>query len=132
VATRNGAVVIGHAGRDLPDASWNCTVYAGDPTWSTKNIVIDAEGTQICSGNGWAPQRVRVTLQTYKGLGIWQNRNQNGTPFRNAQIVDYILSTVCKGWGTQTYRTVVDGYEQNGNYHQAVQSGGQPRLTCNP
>lgn len=119
------------ASKQAPRASWNCTVYAGDPTWSDKGYVVSGEGAQFCSGVGWAKQRVRVALETYEGLGVWQIRVRDGTAFSNADSSDYTVYWDCAGSGTQTYRTVVDGYAQSGGASQSVQSENDPRLTCN-
>jgi hypothetical protein len=111
-------------------ASWTCTVYASDPFWEDTGYVIGGEGAQFCSGAGWAPQRIRVAIETYLGLGFWEIRVRDGTSWSYSDSSDYTVYWDCAGSGTQTYRVVVDGYAQGGNAEQSVQSENDPRWTC--
>jgi hypothetical protein len=118
------------AAPDAPDASWNCTVYASDPFWSDYGYVIGGEGSQFCSGTGWAQERVRVAVQWYLGAGLWSNRARDGSSFTSSDTSGWTTYYDCSGTGTHTYRIVVDGYARSGNSSQSVQSENDARLTC--
>jgi hypothetical protein len=100
-----------------------------DPFWWTTHIRIAVEGDQFCTG-GYQPQRIRVTLQKYLGLGFWNNVHRNGIAWSNNQFVDYTLITDCSHMGTQTWRGITDGWATGGVYSFSVQSGTDPRLKC--
>lgn len=111
-----------------PLAAWVCTVYASDPTKFANTI--EGEGFQSCSGTGWSPQRVRVTLQRYLGLGFWNNLTivDSGYVYVNFVQRDFIYN--CSGLGTQTYRVITDGYAAGGAYGASVQSANYLTVTC--
>jgi hypothetical protein len=52
-------------------ASWVCTVYASDPSISASKVY--GSGWQSCSGTGFLQTALKVTIQTYTGLGLWKN-----------------------------------------------------------
>ena len=109
-------------------ASWVCSIYASDPSKFANTI--EGEGWQSCTGSGWSPQRLKVTLQKYKGLGFWNNLTvrDSGNAYVNFVHRDFIYD--CSGLGTQTYRVVTDGYAVGGLYHKAVQSLNYLRVSC--
>jgi hypothetical protein len=109
-------------------ASWVCSIYASDPSKFANTI--EGEGWQSCTGSGWSPQRLKVTLQKYKGLGFWNNLTvrDSGNAYVNFVHGDFIYD--CSGLGTQTYRVVTDGYAVGGLYHKAVQSLNYLRVSC--
>jgi hypothetical protein len=109
-------------------ASWVCTVYASDP-WKSGSE-IEGDGWQSCSGTGYAPARIKVTIQRYVGLGIWNNRYQYPGDWTSADFDQATIWYDCSGDGTRTYRIVTDGYAQSGAYHQAVQSLNYLRVSC--
>jgi hypothetical protein len=114
-----------------PNAEWVCTVYASDP-W-LENSQIHGEGTQLCSGVGWENTAIRITIQRYAGVGIWNNRYQFTSPWEgvpDGDWIDYIVWWGCTGSGTQTYRIVTDGWAQSGFYTQSVQSANYLRVAC--
>jgi hypothetical protein len=107
---------------------WICTDYAGTPNVSYGAVY--GEGHQSCSGSGWTPQEIRVTIQRYLGLGYWASlaTTDSGPVF--SYYIDEIALYNCSRLGTQTYRTVLDAYVANGTYHQASESGTYLRATC--
>jgi hypothetical protein len=107
-------------------------VKAGDPYWYLKYTDVGGTGSQSCTGTGWKPQRVRVAIETYSGFGIWKIEIRDGDAFTDNNPISYPLTWDCRGSGTQTYRTVVDGYAAGGGSSASVQSGSQPRFTCSP
>ncbi|MBI3430254.1 MAG: hypothetical protein HY050_09435 [Actinobacteria bacterium] len=111
-----------------PSAAWVCTVYASDPGRFANTI--DGEGFQTCSGTGWSPQRVRVTLQRYLGLGFWSNLTIVDSGYVYVNAVDRNFIYDCSNLGTQTYRVITDGYAVGGAYHASVQSLNYLTVTC--
>lgn len=112
----------------LAAASWVCSVYASDPTKFANTI--EGEGFQSCAGAGWGPQRLKVTIQRYLGLGAWQNKASidSGNVWIDFVQRDRIYN--CAGTGSQQYRVISDGWAVNGAYHLAVQSANYLRVTC--
>jgi hypothetical protein len=108
--------------------SWTCSVFARAPFISGRAVF--SEGSQTCSGSGWAAQRIRVTVQKYLGLGYWNNLAtiDSGPVF--AYYTDQIINFNCSTLGVQTYRTVVDAYAANGAAYQAFQSDVYLRSSC--
>jgi len=111
-----------------PAADWVCSIYASDPTKFANTI--EGEGFQSCSGINWSPQRVKVTLQRYLGLGFWNNLTivDSGYVYINFVQRDFIFD--CSTQGTQTYRVVTDGFAVGGLYSASVQSLNYLRVAC--
>lgn len=111
-----------------PNAAWVCSIYTSDP-WKS-GIWITGDGTQTCTGAGYAPMKVNVTIQVYKGLGFWNNRVKSQGSWTSANQETLQPWYDCSGDGTYTYRIVTDGYAQSGMYTQAVQSLNYLRVAC--
>lgn len=109
-------------------ASWVCTVYASDP-WITGTIVY-GDGWQSCTGSGYLQTSLKVTIQTYMGLGLWKNRASLSTSYTNYAWLERYPQYNCSGIGTYTYRIVTDGWAVYTSYHQAVQSLNYHRYSC--
>jgi hypothetical protein len=105
-----------------PLAAWVCTAYAGDPTLFA--TTFQGEGFQSCTGSGWSPQKIRVTLKKYMGLSFWNNLVTVDSGYTTNFSVDLFAYFNCQGQGTQTYRVITDGYAAGGAYYAAVQSAG--------
>ncbi|MFF3671880.1 hypothetical protein [Microtetraspora malaysiensis] len=116
------------AASEVAAAPWACTVYASDPSKFANTIGF--EDFQSCTGTGWSPQRVKVTLQRYLGAGLWQNKKvvDSGNAYIDFLQRDGIYD--CSGTGNEEYRVVTDGYAVNGAYHKSVQSLNYLRVTC--
>lgn len=119
----------GTAAANTPAADYVCTVDADGPYWQEYQLVIKGEGVQVCSGSGWKPQRVRVAVQWYLGLGFWSNRARDGSSFSDNSTVDYTTFYDCGGTGVHTYRIVVNGYSNNGNT-VITKNSGSTSLDC--
>lgn len=105
-----------------------CTVHASDPNKFANTI--DGEGFQSCAGTGWSPHRLKVTIQRYRALGFWQNRDSvdSGDVFVDFVQRDLIYNS--SGAGSQLYRVVSDGWAAGGAFHLAVQSENYLRVDC--
>ncbi len=106
---------------------WVCTIYASDPSRFANTV--EGEGAQWCSGSGWWPQKIVVTLQRHRWWG-WQNVNRVESSWAYIYFVhrDFIYN--CSGTGTHTYRVVTDGYAEGGYYKASVQSENYLRRSC--
>lgn len=114
-----------------PNVSWICTVYASDPKVAIHNNkqAIEGEGWQSCTGSAYWQTAIKVTVQKYKGLGLWNNLYQYNSGYTSSPWLERIVWWYCtSGNGWQTYRIVTDGYQ--GTYHQAVQSLNYLRAYC--
>ncbi len=111
-----------------PLASWVCSIYASDPVKFANTI--EGEGFQSCSGTGYTPQRVRVTLQRKLGLGFWNNLTIVDSGYVNVGFVQRDFIYDCSSLGTQTYRVVTDGYAVGGAYSSSVQSLNYLTVAC--
>lgn len=109
-------------------APWVCSVYASDP-WKS-GIFITGDGTQTCTGTGYAPAKINVTIQAYKALGFWTNRKVGSGSWSAATQQTLQPYYDCTGDGTYTYRIITDAYAQGGVYTQAVQSLNYLRVSC--
>lgn len=108
--------------------SWVCTVYASDPSKFANTI--DGEGFQSCSGVGWSPQRITVTIQRYCCFGFWNNRASIDSGYVYVNFVQRDRIYDCTGTGSQLYRVVTGGYAAGGSAFQPVQSANYLRATC--
>lgn len=117
-----------------PAASFVCTIYASDPSvedgTTSKAYVMMGNGLQLCSGAGYANQKITVAIQTYIGLGLWDNRVVVPTAWSSADVVSESAYWDCTGSGTQTYRIVTTGWAASGDYGASVQSENYLRVTC--
>jgi hypothetical protein len=109
-------------------ASWVCTVHASD-AWKVSSTIY-GDGWQGCSGTGYEQTALRVTLQRYAGLGIWNNRVQEDVGFSNSDWISKSISYNCSGTGTETYRILVDGWAVYGLYKETAQSSKYLIMTC--
>jgi hypothetical protein len=110
----------------------NCTIYASDPYKESGHIKGD--GSQFCSGN-YHLQRIKVTIEQYRGLGIWDKKASVGyTAWTQNDFLERFVSWTCAaGSGNQLYRVVTDGQfigRSGQTYSAAVQSGNYLRTTC--
>lgn len=108
-------------------ASWVCTVFASDP-WKNGSE-IEGDGWQSCSGAGYAPSHIKVSIQRSRWYG-WQTMWSYTSPWTSD---DWDSATVwydCSGDGTYTYRVVTTGWAQSGRYSQSVQSLNYLRVSC--
>jgi hypothetical protein len=109
-------------------ATWICSVYASDPYLSQS--LVGGDGWQSCTGAGFQQTALRVTIQTYWGLGLWKDRSSQMTNWTNYSWLERHPQYSCSGMGVYTYRVVTDGWAVYGNYHQAVQSLNYYRFYC--
>lgn len=123
----------------VPAQEFICSVYASDPyiedgetTSSGQELayVMGGDGSQACSGSGWQNQKITVAIQTYIGLGFWDNRVVVPTNWSAEPFIDESAYWDCTGSGTQTYRIVTTGWAASGDYGASVQSQNDMRVTC--
>jgi hypothetical protein len=69
----------------------NCTIYASDPYKESGHIKGD--GSQFCSGN-YHLQRIKVTIEQYRGLGIWDKKASVGYTGMDAERLSRALRLV--------------------------------------
>ncbi len=128
---RGGVVRVRSAPAASPSVAFTCTLGASIG-WSDPGYVVEASGYQACNGSGWAPQRVRVAVQWYLGMGFWSNRARDGSSFANGYTSYVAWNTYydCTGTGTHTYRAVTDGYTQGNNNVRATEYSGSAVGVC--
>jgi hypothetical protein len=114
-----------------PAVDYVCTL-GSSIGWSDPGYVVEASGSQTCSGSDYQPQRVRVAVQWYLGLGLWSNRARDGSSFANGykSFVAWNTYYDCAGTGTHTYRAAVDGYVDGNNNVRATDDSPGYRGTC--
>lgn len=108
-------------------APWNCTVVTDDPHKFANTI--DGEASQFCSGVGWAPQRIVVSIQRLRWYG-WQTVASRDSGDVWVDFVSRDLLYDCGGTGTYTYRVVGTGYAAGGTRSLSVQSQNTLRVAC--
>ncbi|WP_167582690.1 hypothetical protein [Kineococcus rubinsiae] len=109
-------------------ASWVCTVYASDPRKA--GIFIDGDGSQFCSGAGYAPQRFTVSVQRSRWYG-WQGMHSQSSSWSSSSFSElYGVGYDCSGDGTYTYRIVTTGKAAGGTSTGSVQSLNYLRVSC--
>ena len=111
-----------------PAAAWVCSVYTSDPDKSGGEI--HGVGSQICTGAGYAPIKIDVTIQRYTALGFWNNRYKAVGAWNSSNFDTLEAWYDCGGDGTQTYRIVTDASAMGGAYMQSVQSLNYLRVSC--
>lgn len=109
--------------------NYSCSVDYKAPEWADYQYVISSFASEICSGSGWAPHRVRVTVQWYLGLGFWSNRAQDGSSYTNNSYTSWTTYYDCTGTGTHTYRTTADYFTGGGALEVTYHSGSTTK-TC--
>lgn len=62
-----------------------------------------------------------MTIQSYKGLGLWTNRASLSASYTNHAWLERSPVYNCTGAGTYTYRVITDGWA-NYDVHEAIQS----------
>lgn len=108
--------------------AWSCTIYASDPRkMATPDIV--GEGFQSCFDSGWAPQRIRVSIQRKRWYG-WQTMDEAYTNWSYNNWVDLTNYYYCRNVGTWTYRVVTTGWAAGGSASKSVQSEHYLRAYC--
>lgn len=90
---------------------------------------IQGEGDQICSGTGWSPQRLAISIQRQRWYG-WQTLDTEYTAYTSSYWVSDVMWYDCYNSGTWTYRVIVTGYAAGGRYGKTVQSANYLRTTC--
>ncbi|MBK8469536.1 MAG: hypothetical protein WAR57_10375 [Candidatus Phosphoribacter sp.] len=105
-----------------------CHVYAGDPYFEGGDTVT-GWGYQSCSGSGWAPQNVQITIQRYRWWG-WQNVARNQSGWNYAQFDEVHSQYYCVGSGTYDYRVVNDAWVTGGAQMVTAQSTHYYQVTC--
>jgi hypothetical protein len=128
---RAGVVRVRSGPATRPSVDYVCTLGASIG-WSDPGYVVEASGSQTCSGSGWSPQRVRVAVQWYLGMGLWSNRARDGSSFANGNHSYVAWNTYydCGGTGTHTYRAAVDGYTDGNNNVRATEDSGGDVGVC--
>jgi hypothetical protein len=109
--------------------NYSCSVDYKAPEWADYRYVISSFASEICSGSGWAPHRVRVAVQWYLGLGLWSNRARDGSSFTYNSYTSWTTYYDCTGTGTHTYRTTADYYTDGGAVVVTYHSGSTTK-TC--
>jgi hypothetical protein len=117
------------ADRHSPRVSATCALASLRPTWTVTGHIVSGSGHQSCVGGDWQPQRVKVAVQWYLGLGLWSNRAVDGSSFTDNDFTSWTTDYVCSGTGTHTYRTVTDGYTAGGAT-DVTDPSSSIRLTC--
>lgn len=128
---RGGVIRLRSRPTARPAVDYVCTL-GSSIGWSDPGYVVEASGSQFCSGSGYQPQRVRVAVQWYLGLGLWSNRARDGSSFANGHT-DYVAWNTyydCAGTGTHTYRAAVDGYVNNSGSVRATDDSPGANGTC--
>lgn len=109
-------------------ASWVCTVYSSDPRKS--GIFLEGDGSQFCSGAGFAATKITVKVQRSRWYG-WQTVRTQITSWSSASFRELVdVAYDCSGDGTYTYRIVTTGYANGVTYSQSVQSLNYLRVSC--
>lgn len=115
-------------GKLVARASWVCTVYASDPRRS--DVFIEGDGSQFCSGSGYAATKITVKVQRHRWYG-WQTMRSQSTGWSSSGFIELVdVAYDCSGDGTYTYRIVTTGYANGGLYSQSVQSLNYLRVSC--
>ncbi len=107
-----------------------CTVTAGDPRKEGQSI--KGEGSQTCRGD-FIDNRIKVTVQQYRGAGIWRSTASNSGHTAEARIERTAAWACAEGTGNQLYRIVTDGsFQTSGGFtsRASVQSGEYLRVVC--
>lgn len=108
--------------------AWVCTVYSSDPRKS--GVFVEGDGSQFCSGTGYAATKITVRLQRSRWYG-WQTMRTESTSWGSARFLELVdVAYDCSGDGTYTYRMVTTGYANGGAYSQSVQSLNYLRVRC--
>jgi hypothetical protein len=107
---------------------WICSIYASNP-WKT-GYYIQGDGWQSCTGTGFTTTDLKVTIQRYLGLGLWQNKASITKSNSYSAWLEAVPSYYCRGTGNEAYRIVTDGWAVYTRYHAAVQSQNSLRVTC--
>lgn len=124
LATRTNSAA-GPSGLGAAAPPFLCHVYAGDVYFrSGPPPTIEGWGYQSCTGSGWAPQNIQITIQRYKGYGFWQNVLQDQTGYTYNAYDSMTKYYSCQGTGDWDYRTVIDAWVSGG----AQVAHGQSRL----
>lgn len=84
----------------------------------------------VLHGAGFLQTSLKVTVQSYMGLGLWKNRTSLSTSYTNHAWLERVPDYYCRGVGVQTYRIVTDGWAVYTSYHKAVQSETDLRIYC--
>ncbi len=109
-------------------AAWVCTVYSSDPRKS--GIFVEGDGSQFCSGAGFAATKITVQVQRSRWYG-WQTMRTQSTSWSSASFQELVdVAYDCSGDGTYTYRIVTTGYANGGAYSQSAQSLNYLRVSC--
>ncbi len=111
-------------------ATTTCTIFASDPR--KEGGVIAGDGSQACGRV--VDQAITVTLQQYRGFGVWRNKAQ----VHASGVTDFLARRAAwrcdgTGSGTQTYRIVTDGRFTDlggATYSSVVQSANYLRVFC--
>lgn len=86
---------------------WICSVYASDPEQAHDEII--GNGWQSCSGTGYEDTQIRVTVQKYWHLGIWNNVKQVDSGWSSSYWLDRYVYADCVS-GKHEYRVITDGW----------------------
>lgn len=113
----------------LKSPAFICSISASNPQ-QYRTFYVRGSGLQSCAGSGWQPQNVKVTIQKYKTLGIWNNIASDTTGWVNIKFASKTVSKNCKSLGVQTYRIVVDAYVTYGRQKKSAQSADYVRFKC--
>lgn len=108
-----------------PAATWVCTVYADNPSLS--GYIISGSASQICSGTGFAAERVSGYLQRLRWYG-WEDMDSESGSWGSANISEVYLEYDCEGDGEYTFRVLSVGEANGGLYTASAQSATQLRV----
>lgn len=115
-----------------PDVTWACTVTMSNATFhsgiGTHGAVL-VYGTQVCTGSGYAPQRL--------GTSIWDDANDtlvagwNYSPWTSASSSSKNSELLCtNNTDSFEYSGIAEGEADNGADFQYVQSLDPEIITC--
>lgn len=107
---------------------WVCTVTASDVS-SNGYTIARATGTQFCSGSGYMPIKVKISIQQQRWYG-WASVLTQSTPYLNTGGVEAVARYDCAGDGADVYRALVTGYAKGGANSKTVQSSNYITIIC--
>ncbi len=72
------------------------------------------DGDQVCSGSGYTPTKVNISIQKRFALVTWQTLSTWSSGWENEADIYGEAAEKCQS-GTITYRIVTTGYAEGGN-----------------
>lgn len=108
-------------------AAWVCTIYASD-IWRDGDWA-EGEGSQFCSGSGYAPHMIRTQIQRHRWFG-WETMKIDTSSWTYGYMVTLLPGYDCSDDGNHLYRLVTTGWAEGGRRSREVQSLNYVRFDC--